>query len=225
MQKTLMLSGLMALAAATASAQDPVTVAGKYCKVAFENEYVRVLRWSEGPGAKVPMHEHPALVSVFLSAGRTRFTSPDGTTREVVTKAGQATWSEPEKHASENLSAAPVELIQVELKKRPDPAMTGVAASEDSVQVDPKHYTREFQNDRIRLLRVHYGPKEKSVMHAHPANVTVFLTDSDARFAFPDGTTVPAGFVAGQAEWANKGRHRTENTGTRALDVIMVELR
>jgi quercetin dioxygenase-like cupin family protein len=223
MQKTLILSGLFALAAA--SAQDPVTVAGKYCKVAFENDYVRVLRWSEAPGAKVPMHEHPAIVSIFLSAGRTRFTSPDGKTREVVTKAGQATWSEPEKHSSENLSDAPGELIQVELKKKPEPEMTRIAASEDSVRADPRHYRVEFQNDRVRVLLVHYGPNERSVMHAHPANVTVFLTDSDARFAFPDGTTVPARFTAGQAEWANKGSHRTENTGAKPLDVIMIELR
>ncbi len=225
MQKTLILSVPLVLVAATASAQDPVTVAGKYCSVAFENEYVRVLRWSEGPGAKVPMHEHPALVSVPLSSGKTRFTAPDGKTRDVVTKAGQASWSDPEKHSSENLSAAPVELIQVELKRKPEPAMTSVAASEDSVLVDPKHYKVVFQNDRVRVLSVHYGSKEKSVMHAHPANITIFLTDTDARFSFPDGTTVPAGFKAGQVEWANRGNHRTENIGAMPLEVIMVELR
>ena len=87
MQRALILSVLLGLAAATASAQDPVKVAPKQCKVALENEYVRVLRWTEGPGDKVPMHEHPALVSVSLSAGKTRFTSPDGTTRDADTGA------------------------------------------------------------------------------------------------------------------------------------------
>jgi quercetin dioxygenase-like cupin family protein len=57
-------------------AQDPVTVVPKQCTVVLENEYVRVLRWSEAPGDKVPMHEHPALVSISLTAGKTRFTSP-----------------------------------------------------------------------------------------------------------------------------------------------------
>jgi hypothetical protein len=28
-----------------------------------------------------------------------------------------------------------------------------------------------------RVLRIHYGPHEKSVMHYHPATVAVFLTD------------------------------------------------
>jgi hypothetical protein len=46
------------------------------------------------------------------------------------------------------LSALPEEVIQVELKQRPGAAMTRVAASEDSVSVDPRHYKVEFQNDR-----------------------------------------------------------------------------
>jgi hypothetical protein len=44
----------------------------------------------------------------------------------------------------------------------------------DPVKVDPKHYTVEFENDKVRVLRIKYGPGEKSVMHAHPALVAVF---------------------------------------------------
>lgn len=225
MRRTLILSALLGLATVTASAQDPVTVAPKVCKVAFENEYVRILRWTEAPGDKVPMHQHPALVSVSLSAGRTRFTSPDGKTREVETRAGQATWSDPEKHSSENLSTTPGEVIQVELKEKPGAAMTSIAASEDSVSVDPKHYKVEFQNDRVRVLRIHYGPNEKSVMHVHPANVAVFLTDGQSRFTLPDGKTTVADIRAGQVQWGDREKHLPENTGTRPFELVLVELR
>lgn len=225
MRKALFLSALLGLAAATAFAQDPVSVAPKQCTVAFENDYVRVLRWSEAPGDKVPLHEHPALVSVSLSAGKTRFTGADGKTREVDAKAGQATWSDPEKHASENLSAAPGEVIQVELKKKPDAAMTRVAASEDAVTVDPKHYKVEFQNDRVRVLRIHYGPMEKSVMHTHPANVAVFLTEVQAKFTLPDGKSIPADAKAGHVQWGDRESHLPENTGTKPFELILVELR
>src|SRR2546429_493796 len=34
---------------------DPAKVAAKYCKVEFENDEVRVLRWLVGPSEKVPM--------------------------------------------------------------------------------------------------------------------------------------------------------------------------
>ena len=59
--------------------------------------------------------------------------------------------------------------------------------AQDAVKVDPKHYKVESENDQVRILRVHYGPHEKSVMHAHPALLAVFLTDAKGDFTFADG--------------------------------------
>src|SRR5271169_2405985 len=57
----------------------------------------------------------------------------------------------------------------------------------DPVKLDPKHYKVEFENDRVRVLRINYGPGEKSVMHSHPESIGVFLTDAHAKFTYPDG--------------------------------------
>ena len=225
MRRVLILFGLLAVASVPALSQDPAKVAAKQCKVAFENEYVRVLHWSLSPHEKIPMHEHPALVAISLSAGKTRYTSPDGETKEVDTKFGQASWNDPEKHSSEYLGDKPGESFQVELKKRPAAAMTAIPASEDSVKVDPKHYQVEFQNDRVRIVRINYGPNEKSVMHAHPANVAVFLNDGAAKFTFPDGKTSVTTIKAGQVQWADKEKHLPENTGGKPFEVILVELK
>src|SRR5437879_4979742 len=43
----------------------------------------------------------------------------------------------------------------------------------DPVKVDPKHYRVDFENDRVRVLRISYGPREKSVMHSHPDGMAV----------------------------------------------------
>jgi uncharacterized protein (UPF0218 family) len=48
--------------------------------------------------------------------------------------------------------------------------------AQDPVQVDPQRCTVEFENDQVRVLRIHYGPHEKSVMHGHPASGAVFLS-------------------------------------------------
>jgi hypothetical protein len=40
--------------------------------------------------------------------------------------------------------------------------------ADDPVKVDPKHYKVEFENDRVRVLRIRYGAGEKSVMHRPP---------------------------------------------------------
>jgi hypothetical protein len=44
--------------------------------------------------------------------------------------------------------------------------LAGSATAQDPVRIDPGHYTVEVDNDRVRALRVHYGPGEGSSMHA-----------------------------------------------------------
>jgi len=216
---------LLLLASASALAQDPAKVAEKQCKVAFENDYVRVLHWTVGPHEKTAMHDHPALVSVSLTGNKTRYTAADGKTRDVEGKPGQATWSNPDKHASENLGDKAGDIIQVELKKKPGAAMTAIPASEDSVTVDPKHYHVEFQNDRVRVLRIQYGPGEKSVMHSHPANLAVYLTDGETKMTLPDGKTNAAVLRKGQVQWTDKDKHLPENAGGKPFELVLIELK
>src|ERR1035438_2347534 len=75
---------------------------------------------------------------------------------------------------------------------------TAILSAQDAAKVDAKHYTVLSENDQVRILKVHYGPHEKSVMHSHPNAVAVFLTSSKARFTFPDGKTLDANVKAGK---------------------------
>lgn len=58
------------------------------------------------------------------------------------------------------------------------------------MKVDSQHYKVTFENDHVRVLRISYGPYEKSVMQEHPAGVVVVMSD-DQRWlmTLPDGTT------------------------------------
>ena len=98
-------------------------------------------------------------------------------------------------------------------------------AGADPVKVDPKHYTVEFENDKVRVLRIKYGPGEKSVMHAHPALVAVFLTDGKVRFTFPDGKKEDITAKAGQVMHYDAFEHDPENVGNKPFEVIGVELK
>src|SRR5260370_35033418 len=69
---------------------------------------------------------------------------------------------------------------------------TTPARAQDPVKVDPKHYKVEFENDQVRVLRIHYGAGEKTVMHNHPDSVAVFLDDQRAKFTYPDGKSEEA---------------------------------
>jgi quercetin dioxygenase-like cupin family protein len=83
--------------------------------------------------------------------------------------------------------------------------------AQDPVKVDPKHYTVEVDNERVRVLRVHYGPHEKSVMHEHPAGIAVFLTENRSRFTLGDGKTVERAWKVGDAQWIPAETHLPEN--------------
>ena len=98
-------------------------------------------------------------------------------------------------------------------------------SAQDAVKVDPKHYTVISENAQVRILKVHYGPHEKSVMHSHLATVAVFLTDATGKFTFPDGKTTDFNVKAGNAQYTAKGTHLPENTTDKEMDVIVTELK
>ena len=99
------------------------------------------------------------------------------------------------------------------------------ALAQDPVKVDPKHYKVIFENDQVRVLRVHYGPKEKSVMHEHPDVVGTFLADARTKFNLPDGKSIERAAKAGDALWIPAEKHLPENIGDKPLDVVVVELK
>ena|SRR6202049_2333322 len=100
-----------------------------------------------------------------------------------------------------------------------------ILSAQDATKVDPAHYTVLTDNAQVRILKVHYGPHEKSVMHSHPATVAVFLTDATAKFTYPDGKTEIRNVKAGDAQYGASTVHLPENTGDAGMDVIVVELK
>lgn len=97
--------------------------------------------------------------------------------------------------------------------------------AEDAVIADPAHYTVEFENDRVRVIRIKYGPGEKSVMHTHGANVSVFLSEGIVHMNFPDGTSVDVPSEIGVAQWSDAEEHLPENLSDKPLEVLLVELK
>ncbi len=95
----------------------------------------------------------------------------------------------------------------------------------DAATVDPKHYAIEFENQSVRVLRIRYGPREKSAMHEHPDGVGVFLSDGRAKFTYPDGKTEEISWKGGDALWFPAVTHLPENLSDSPIEVILVELK
>ena len=91
--------------------------------------------------------------------------------------------------------------------------------------MDRTHYKVEFENKQVRVLRINYGPHEKSVMHGHPATVAVFLSEGRARFTFPDGKTEERSWTAGQSLFIPAENHLPENLADKPLELVLIELK
>src|ERR1700716_3483883 len=97
--------------------------------------------------------------------------------------------------------------------------------AQDAAKVDPKHYTVLSENDQVRILKVHYGPHEKSVMHSHPAAVAAFLTDAHGQFTYPDGKRDGSAIKSGAARYRAAATHLPEKRGDKGMDLIVVVLK
>ena len=97
--------------------------------------------------------------------------------------------------------------------------------AQDAAEVDPEHYKVEFENDKVRVLRITYDAGEKSVMHSHPEGVVVFLSDGSGRFTYPDGKTEDMEFISGLTVWTEATTHQPENTGEGSFEIIQIEMK
>ena len=102
------------------------------------------------------------------------------------------------------------------------------AAAQDPTKVDAQHYKVIFEDTSMRVLRLSYGPHEKSVMHEHPfGSCVIFLTEFHGKSTDPDGTVTKEDHAAGEVacDPFRRGtfRHLPENTGDVPFEVILIE--
>lgn len=197
--------GMWTAGLAPAFAQDPVKIDPAHHKVELENEDVRVLRITFGPGEKAPAHDHPNSVAVFLNDGVNRLTT-DGKSTENPQKRGDVVLVNAGKHTVENIGKTRTEVILIELKKPGSTTYKGMSL--DPVKVNPNNYSVAAENEHARVIRIRSAVGDKSVIHEHPSNVSVQLN-------------------AGTVQWhPGPEKHGGDpSTSPAALDVIVVELK
>ena len=94
--------------------------------------------------------------------------------------------------------------------------------AQDPTKVEPKHYKLDFENDRVQVVSVHYGPHEKSSMHEHPGGVVVVLTGGHLKFTDENGKVKEVFAKPGEARWFAPFKHTVENVGDTAYNAVYV---
>src|SRR6202051_4695945 len=128
--------------------------------VKIDSPQARVLVVTEQPHHRSALHEHPMnRVMIYLGSGQVIRTTAAGVVEKIEFKAGE-----------------PFRIVKIELKNKPQSPVKLSAI--DPLKADPKHYSLEFENDQVRVLRVRFGPHEKGVLHEHKLNhIVVYLPD------------------------------------------------
>ncbi|HKM46087.1 MAG TPA: hypothetical protein VJX69_00780 [Terriglobales bacterium] len=100
-----------------------------------------------------------------------------------------------------------------------------VAFAQDPTKVEPKHYKLAFENEYVQVVNVHYGPQEKSSLHAHPGGVVVVLTAGHLRFTDENGKAQEVFAKPGEARWFPPFKHKVENLGTTSYNAIYIGIK
>jgi hypothetical protein len=114
-------------------------------------------------------------------------------------------------YTAENVGNRPFRILEVDLKG--PPAGPAPVTKLDPTVVDSVHYKVEFENEYVRVLRIHYGPNEKGQTHEHILNrVVLYLNDQ-------------ANAKADDVRMAGAATHAEENASAQPADRIAVELK
>jgi quercetin dioxygenase-like cupin family protein len=105
---------VMALAAASFLQTASAPAEQSPFNIELENDQVRVLRIRLGPHERIPMHDVPPHVAVWLTDARLKVIYPDGRAEVQRFRAGQVQWVAIGRHAGENVGEAPVEFVAIE---------------------------------------------------------------------------------------------------------------
>ncbi len=194
--------------------------------VLVDNNEAKVLRALEAYGVPAKFHKHEMnRVMVYLQSARQRFAYQDGRQPETFDfKAGEVLWSLADgMHAGQVLDHD-FNIIEIELKTAgTSQAITGKL---DPLKVDPSHYTLEFENPQVRVLRLRIEPHGKTKMHAYATDrAVVFLTDQQLQIKDSSGEVHTAEHKAGDVVWDQPATQAVQNVSDKPFEAVIAEVK
>ena len=114
-------------------------------------------------------------------------------------------------YTAENTSDHPIRILEIDLKGPPAGPLP--VTKLDPVAVDPQHYKVDFENEFVRVLRVHFGAGEKGATHEHILNRVVFYVNDQPNAQADD------------VRMSGAATHAEANDSARSADRIAVEIK
>ena len=195
-----------------------------------ENASVLVLEALDHPHQKTALHKHEFnRVMIYLTAGDLDVTAEDGHTDHQHWKAGDVAWSPAGVlHVSENVGAADLHIIEIEVR-RPAPAASPKRdPGLDPVANDSKRNKLLFENPQVRVFRsaLEVDGRERWHEHTGAGRLVVALTPLAARVEYRKRQSTAMNGGPGDVFWSEGPvTHRATNLGNRPAEVVVVEIK
>jgi quercetin dioxygenase-like cupin family protein len=100
-------------------------------------------------------------------------------------------------------------------------AQSSAQKLQDAITADSRHYSVEFENDIVRVLRVRLGAGDTTPAHTHSAYCAIELTDSSLK----EGSGPTTESKAGQVFCGDATSHAPHNVGKALAESIVVEFK
>ena len=93
----------------------------------------------------------------------------------------------------------------------------------DALRADPKHYRLEFENDRIRVLRLTLKADEAVPLHDAKDALLVCLKECHLRLEYPDKRIQDIHVEAGKSRWIFGNTRSEKNLSIEPLELLLIE--
>ena len=162
---------------------------------------------------------------VYLQSARQRVEYQDGRQPETFDfKAGEVKWSLADgMHAGQVLDHD-FNIIEIELKT--SGTNLTITGKRDPLKVDPSHYTLEFENPQVRVLRLRIEPHGKTKTHAYTTGrAIVLLTDQHLRIKNSSGLIETVQQKAGDVVWETPATQSEKNISDQPFEAVIAEVK
>ena len=180
----------------------------------FDTPEVHVYIATLQPHTPVPSRNGHATNRVLIYLDNGVMTRQDGNdqAKSLEFHRGQVRWRPASgAYVAENMSDHPIRILEIDLKH--GPAGTPYATKLDPTIVDSKRYKVEFENQQVRVLRIHYDAHDKGEEHEHILKRVVLVLNPQP------------GEKTDEVRISGAGKHTEQNTGDQPADRIAVELK
>jgi hypothetical protein len=193
----------------------------------IQNKHVGVTRYTILPNDSVTLPNFPNESIVVCLRGEELQRIGEKQTDTFCGESALAVWNRQGKqYRLENTSAAPAEILVLELKDSNSIGQVSFPVSErDPVSLDPRYFRIALQNEHVRVLRLHLPPRTGTLEEQFMNRLEISLSGSHLQWTDPLGKSSEERHRAGAAEWKYMRLMTIANLEEEPLDEILVEFK